>query len=181
MYANVFERRREIGTLIRRWGPIPPAGLEGVSVKALLLGAARVELAATILGSIFAFVLVRSWLACGCGPMWELAIAAIVISIGLTLAASYFPARRAARLDPCATFQRGLIYVNDGKRQQDLYPSRAADKSPRLCKPPYLRGRFRFGGRPQRQWQSTLLLMFGRDALTQPRTCIASIQLSFTI
>ena len=37
--------------------------------------------------------------------MWELAIAAIVISVGLTLAASYFPARRAARLDPCATFQ----------------------------------------------------------------------------
>jgi ABC-type lipoprotein release transport system permease subunit len=34
-----------------------------------------------------------------------LALWAVVISVGLTLAASYFPARRAARLDPCATLQ----------------------------------------------------------------------------
>jgi putative ABC transport system permease protein len=34
-----------------------------------------------------------------------LALLAIGISVVLTLAASYFPARRAARLDPCATFQ----------------------------------------------------------------------------
>ena len=30
---------------------------------------------------------------------------ALLISVGLTLVASYFPARRAACLDPCATFQ----------------------------------------------------------------------------
>jgi putative ABC transport system permease protein len=34
-----------------------------------------------------------------------LALWAVGISGGITLIASYFPARRAARLDPCATFQ----------------------------------------------------------------------------
>jgi putative ABC transport system permease protein len=34
-----------------------------------------------------------------------LALLAVGISVGLALVASYFPARRAARLDPCATFQ----------------------------------------------------------------------------
>jgi putative ABC transport system permease protein len=34
-----------------------------------------------------------------------LALWATLISVGVTLAASYFPARHAARLDPCATFQ----------------------------------------------------------------------------
>jgi hypothetical protein len=34
-----------------------------------------------------------------------LALWALLISVGLTLVASYFPAHRAARLDPCATFQ----------------------------------------------------------------------------
>jgi len=37
--------------------------------------------------------------------MPTLALWAVVISAGIALAASYFPARRAARLDPCATFQ----------------------------------------------------------------------------
>ncbi|HEY4761166.1 MAG TPA: ABC transporter permease, partial [Thermoguttaceae bacterium] len=38
-------------------------------------------------------------------PMPMLALWAVLISVGLALAASYFPARRAAKLDPCATFQ----------------------------------------------------------------------------
>jgi putative ABC transport system permease protein len=38
-------------------------------------------------------------------PMPLLALLAIGISVVLALVASYFPARRAARLDPCATFQ----------------------------------------------------------------------------
>jgi putative ABC transport system permease protein len=103
MYANVFERRREIGTLMAL-GADSRLVLKVFLLKALLLGSAG-GVGGYVLGSIFAFVLgpqlagIRVW------PMWELAIAAVVISIGLTLAASYFPARRAARLDPCATFQ----------------------------------------------------------------------------
>jgi len=38
-------------------------------------------------------------------PMPMLAVWAIAISAGITLVASFFPARRAAMLDPCATFQ----------------------------------------------------------------------------
>jgi putative ABC transport system permease protein len=34
-----------------------------------------------------------------------LSLWALGISVGLAILASYFPARRAARLDPCATFQ----------------------------------------------------------------------------
>ena len=103
MYANVFERRREIGTLMAL-GADSRLVLKVFLLKALLLGGAG-GVGGYVLGSIFAFVLgpqlagIRVW------PMWELSIAAIGISIGLTLVASYFPARRAARLDPCATFQ----------------------------------------------------------------------------
>ncbi len=103
MYANVFERRREIGTLMALgadWRLV----LKVFLLKALLLGGAG-GIGGFILGSIFAMVLgpqlagIRVW------PMWELGIAAMVISVGLTLTASIFPALRAASLDPCATFQ----------------------------------------------------------------------------
>jgi putative ABC transport system permease protein len=103
MYANVFERRREIGTLMALgadWWLV----LKVFLLKALLLGGAG-GIGGYVLGSIFAMVLgpqlagIRVW------PMWELGIAAIVISVGLTLTASIFPAVRAALLDPCATFQ----------------------------------------------------------------------------
>jgi putative ABC transport system permease protein len=103
MYANVFERRREIGTLMALgadWWLV----LKVFLLKALLLGGAG-GIGGFILGSAFAMVLgpqlagIRVW------PMWELGIAAMVISVGLTLTASIFPAVRAALLDPCATFQ----------------------------------------------------------------------------
>jgi putative ABC transport system permease protein len=103
MYANVFERRREIGTLMAL-GADSRLVLKVFLLKALLLGGAG-GVGGYVLGSIIAIVLgpqlagIRVW------PMWELAIAAIVISVGLTLIASFFPARSAARLDPCATFQ----------------------------------------------------------------------------
>jgi putative ABC transport system permease protein len=103
MYANVFERRREIGTLMAL-GADASLVLKVFLLKAFLLGVAG-GIGGYVLGSLFAMVLgpqlagIRVW------PMWELAIAAVVISTALTLVASYFPARRAARLDPCATFQ----------------------------------------------------------------------------
>lgn len=103
MYANVFERRREIGTLMAL-GADSRLVLKVFLTKALVLGVAG-GLGGYVLGSLFAMVLgpqlagIRVW------PMWQLAIAAVAISTALTLLASYFPARRAARLDPCATFQ----------------------------------------------------------------------------
>jgi len=103
MYANVFERRREIGTLMAL-GADSRLVLRVFLLKALLLGAAG-GIGGYILGSVIAFVLGPELAGMRVWPMWELAIAAVVISTGLTLVASYFPARRAAKLDPCATFQ----------------------------------------------------------------------------
>ena len=58
-----------------------------------------------VLGTILAVVLGPQLAGVLVLPMPLLALAAIGISVGLALVASYFPARRAARLDPCATFQ----------------------------------------------------------------------------
>ncbi|MCE5269176.1 MAG: ABC transporter permease [Planctomycetaceae bacterium] len=103
MYANVFERRREIGTLMAL-GADSRLALRIFLLKALLLGAAG-GIGGYMLGTILAVVLGPRLAGVPVLPMPLLALAAIGISIGLTLAASYFPARRAARLDPCATFQ----------------------------------------------------------------------------
>ena len=58
-----------------------------------------------VLGTVLAVVLGPKLAGVPVLPMPLLALWATLISTGLTLAASYFPARRAARLDPCATFQ----------------------------------------------------------------------------
>ena len=103
MYANVFERRREIGTLMAL-GAESGLVLRIFLAKALLLG---------LVGGIGGFV-IGTTLAVSLGPklagvpvlpMPVLALWAVGISSGITLLASYFPARRAARLDPVATFQ----------------------------------------------------------------------------
>jgi putative ABC transport system permease protein len=103
MYANVFERRREIGTLMAL-GADSWLIQKIFLLKALLLGAAG-GIGGYVLGTILAVVLGPRLAGVPVLPMPLLALAAIGISVGLTIAASYFPARRAARLDPCATFQ----------------------------------------------------------------------------
>ena len=103
MYANVFERRREIGTLMAL-GADSFMILRNFLLKALLLGLAG-GVCGYVLGTVLAVDLgpetgrrARAADAAAC-PVGHL------ISVVLALAASYFPARRAARLDPCATFQ----------------------------------------------------------------------------
>ena len=103
MYANVFERRREIGTLMAL-GANSGLVLRIFLLKALILGVAG-GIGGYVIGTILAVVLGPKLAGVIVLPMPMLALLAVGISIGLALMASYFPARRAARLDPCATFQ----------------------------------------------------------------------------
>lgn len=103
MYANVYERRREIGTLLAL-GASPSLVLRMFLLKALMLGVA---------GGFFGYLL-GTVLAVGLGPriasvpvfpMPSLLFLAIGVSTVIALTASLLPARNAARLDPCATLQ----------------------------------------------------------------------------
>ena len=103
MYANVFERRREIGTLMAL-GANSSLILCIFLFKALVLGLAG-GVGGYLLGTVLALTLGPQLAGVPVLPMPILALWALLISVGLALVASYFPARRASRLDPCATFQ----------------------------------------------------------------------------
>ena len=103
MYSNVFERRREIGTLMAL-GAESGLVLRIFLLKALVLGLAG-GIGGFVIGTILAVTLGPKLAGVPVLPMPVLALWAVGISAGITLMASYFPARRAARLDPVATFQ----------------------------------------------------------------------------
>ena len=103
MYANVYERRREIGTLMAL-GANSGLVLRIFLSKALILGVVG-GVGGYVLGTIMAVILGPKLAGVIVLPMPLLALLAVGISVALALVASYFPARRAARLDPCATFQ----------------------------------------------------------------------------
>ena len=103
MYSNVYERRREIGTLMAL-GAESGLVLRIFLSKALLLGLVG-GIGGFAIGTALAVVLGPRLAGVPVLPMPVLALWAIGISVGITLVASYFPARRAARLDPVATFQ----------------------------------------------------------------------------
>jgi putative ABC transport system permease protein len=103
MYANVFERRREIGTLMAL-GAGSGLILRMFLLKAVLLGLAG-GIAGYILGTVLAVTLGPRLAGIVVLPMPVLVAWALGISVAVALAASYFPARRAALLDPCATLQ----------------------------------------------------------------------------
>ncbi|MEX0641670.1 MAG: FtsX-like permease family protein [Pirellulales bacterium] len=103
MFANVTERRREIGTLMAL-GATP--GL----VSRLFLGKA---LAVGLVGGVFGYlggtllavILGPSWAGISVRPLPWLAAVAVVLAGAVALAASYLPARRAALIDPCLCFR----------------------------------------------------------------------------
>ena len=103
MYANVYERRKEIGTLMAM-GAGSALVLRIFLLKALLLGLAAAA-GGYVLGTIMAIVLGPKIAGVPVLPMATLILLAIGIAVPLALLASYLPARRAARLDPCATLQ----------------------------------------------------------------------------
>ena len=103
MYANVFERRREIGTLMAL-GAGSSVILRMFLLKALLLGLAG-GICGYALGTVLAVTLGPRLAGIPVLPIPWLVVWAVGISVVVALAASYLPARRAARLDPCATLQ----------------------------------------------------------------------------
>ncbi len=103
MFANVYERRREIGTLMSL-GAESNLILRIFLLKALLLGLAG-GVGGFVIGTLLAVTLGPRLAGVPVLPMPILALWAIGISVGITLLASFFPARNAARIDPVTSFQ----------------------------------------------------------------------------
>jgi len=101
--ANVRERRREIGTLMAL-GATPGLVLRMFLLKASWLGLAG-GIAGAVAGIVIAVLLGPEWAGVEVAPLPYLAGIAVVAATTVTLAAAFWPARRAARLDPCTCFQ----------------------------------------------------------------------------
>ncbi len=102
MYANVFERRREIGTLMAL-GAGSSVIVRMFMLKGLLLGLVG-GVGGYVLGTVFAVTFGPRVAGIAVMPMPELVPWAVGLSVGIALVASCLPARNAACLDPCATF-----------------------------------------------------------------------------
>ncbi len=103
MYNNVYERRKEIGTLVAL-GASSSVVLKVFLKKALLLGLLG-GVGGYIIGTIFAVVLGPVIAGVPVLPIPYLFFVATILSICISLIASYFPARYATRLDPCTVLQ----------------------------------------------------------------------------
>ncbi|NOZ21691.1 MAG: FtsX-like permease family protein [Planctomycetes bacterium] len=103
MYANVFERQKEIGTLMAL-GARSSLILKMFLLKALLLGLAG-GVTGYVLGTILAVTFGPRLAGIPVLPMPMLIVWAAGLALAIALVASFFPARRAARLDPCAALR----------------------------------------------------------------------------
>jgi putative ABC transport system permease protein len=103
LYANVSERKKEIGTLMAL-GATPSLVLRLIVGKALVLGLAGGVLG-FVLGSISALWLGPQLANVAVRPLPWLGGLALFIALAVTLLASMLPAWRAARLDPCVCFK----------------------------------------------------------------------------
>jgi putative ABC transport system permease protein len=103
MFANVAERRREIGTLMAL-GATPSLVSKLFLGKALFIGVAGGALG-YIVGTALAIGLGPFWAGLSVRPVPSLAALSIVLAIVGALSASYLPARRAALIDPCLCFR----------------------------------------------------------------------------
>jgi putative ABC transport system permease protein len=99
MYANVRERRREIGTLMAL-GATPGLVLRLFVGKAVVLGLAG-GVGGYLLGSGLAGWFGPQWVGVPVRPIPILALVSAVLALAVALLATCLPARSAARLDPC--------------------------------------------------------------------------------
>ena len=99
MYSNVHERRREIGTMMAL-GATPGFVLRVFLGKAILLGLLG-GLIGAVLGTMVAVIFGPHLVNTVVRPLPWLIAAGSGIALLMTVSATYLPARRAARLDPC--------------------------------------------------------------------------------
>jgi putative ABC transport system permease protein len=103
MFANVFERRREIGTLMAL-GAGSAVVLRMFLLKAVWLGLAG-GVGGYVLGTGLAAILGPSLAGVPVLPMLAPLFWAVGVAVAVCVAATYLPACRAARLDPSAALQ----------------------------------------------------------------------------
>lgn len=101
--ANVRERRREVGTLMAI-GAAPRLVTWVFLLKAVWLGISG-AIAGSLLGVVTAVVLGAWWAGLTITPLPGLISIATLAAIAVTTGAAYWPARSAAKLDPCICFQ----------------------------------------------------------------------------
>lgn len=103
--ANVHQRRREIGTLMAL-GASPRLVLRLFLLKAMWLALVG-GVVGGALGLVLAVWLGPAWAGVGVVPLVDVMGYAIVAAVVVALLAAYWPARQAARLDPCVCFREG--------------------------------------------------------------------------
>ncbi|TWT51688.1 Macrolide export ATP-binding/permease protein MacB [Thalassoglobus neptunius] len=102
MYANVIERRKEIGTMMAL-GASRSFVTQMFLGKALILGCAG-GVFGFVVGTVLAFVLGPQLLGISVQPIPQLLLVGLAAATTVSVAASIFPARKAAGLDPCLVF-----------------------------------------------------------------------------
>ncbi len=100
--SNVRERRREVGTLMAL-GATPGLVTRMFLLKASILGLVG-GIGGCSLGLVTAMLLGSHWAGVTVAPLPDLLLMALAAALAITTLAAYFPARSAARLDPCRCF-----------------------------------------------------------------------------
>jgi putative ABC transport system permease protein len=103
MYANVTERRREIGTMMAL-GAAPSLIAVLFLGKALVIGVSG-GILGYVTGTALAVCTGPQWAGISVYPIPSLAPIAVALAALVALVASYPPARRAAMVDPCLCFR----------------------------------------------------------------------------
>jgi putative ABC transport system permease protein len=103
MYANVYERRREIGTLMAL-GAKASLISKLFLFKALVIGLGG-GILGSVLGTAMAVVLGPKIAHIPVMPIPKLMALGLLLSLLISLIASFLPARRASKTDPCVAIQ----------------------------------------------------------------------------
>ena len=85
-------------------GATPGFVLRLFLMKAMILGVAAGTIGC-LLGLVTAIIAGPQWAGVKITPLWSLALLAIVAATVVAVVAAWFPARQAAKLDPCLCFQ----------------------------------------------------------------------------